>query len=311
MKALIAALLMAPLLLDNHNPPEGPGNVDVGTEQKGRRAGLVLKGSGVRISGDVGGGKSDGFRIPRPCWYEPGPSAQEMFDRFRNGRDAANFARIDGERHEQFLERFRSKLKKPGRWWTPAYNEADPNHRACATDLDAFGVFVPPGQTPPSGITIEQLAQIARAALTVPEHTVKLNPDAKSFVNLPTWVWLEGIGQPRRTVTAELPGVMSVTLVANLQDVKIDPGTTQDRAEVNESGCGTAGKPYTKGGTFSCGVRYLRSSIDQPRETYTLTVSTVWPIQVQDNVVPFQFAPVQLETTRDVPVGEIQSNVRP
>ncbi|MFG1703444.1 hypothetical protein ACFLIM_09630 [Nonomuraea sp. M3C6] len=309
MKVLIAALLMAPLLLKP--PTGGAGKVDANAGQQGNIAYVALKGSSVRVRGDVKGGTGDGFRIPRPCWYEPGPLPQEMLDRFSKGKDAANRARIDEDHNEEFLEQFRDKLKKPGRWWTPAYNEADPNHVACMTDLEPFGVFVPPGQTPQSGITIEQLAQIARAALTVPEHTVKLSPDAKSYVNLPTWVWLEGVGQPRRTVTAELPGVMSVTLVANLQDIKIDPGTTQDRAEVNESGCGTVGKPYTKGGTFSCGVRYLRSSIDQPREKYTLTVSTVWPIEVQDNVVPFQFAPVELDVTRDVPVGEVQSNVKP
>ncbi|MGP3955545.1 hypothetical protein ACTWPT_06070 [Nonomuraea sp. 3N208] len=309
MKVLIAALLMASLLPGD--PPEGAGNVKVDAGQGTRTAFVNLAGSNIRIRGDVKGGTGDGFRVPRPCWYEPGPSPEEMRDRFTKGKEAANRARIDEPSRLGFNKRFEDKVGKPGRWWTPAYNEADPNHVACMTDLDPIGVFVPPGQTPQSGITIEQLAQIARAALTVPEHTVKLNPDAKSFVNLPTWVWLEGVGQPRRTVTAELPGIMSVTLVANLQDVKIDAGTTADRAEVNESGCGTVGKPYTKGGTFSCGVRYLRSSIDQPREKYTLTVSTVWPIEVQEGVVPFQFAPVELDVTRDVPVGEIQSNVEP
>lgn len=309
MKVLIAALLMAPLLLDG--PEEGAGETTAKVGQDGNRA-FAYVGNVIHYRGNgVKGGKGDGYRIPRPCWYEPGPSAQEMLDQQRTGRDAANRARIDEHYAQEYLKPFEDKLDKPGRWWTPAYNGADPNHVLCMTDLDPTGVFVPPGQTPPSGITLQQLAQIARAALTVPEHTVKLNPDAKSYVNLPTWVWLEGVGEPRRTITAEIPGVMSVTLNANLQDIKIDPGTTQDRAEVNESGCGTAGKPYTKGGTFSCGVRYLRSSIDQPREKYTLSVTTVWTIEVQDNVVPFQFAPVQLEATRDVPVGEIQSNVKP
>ncbi|HEX4815572.1 MAG TPA: hypothetical protein VFV66_22740 [Nonomuraea sp.] len=310
MKVLMAALLMAPLLLNA--PADPPSDVEAEVGQRGNTAFTVLKGSGIRISGDgARRGRGDGYRIPRPCWYEPGPSPQEMLDRFSKGRDAANFGRIALDRFEAFIKQFQDKIGKPGRWWTPAYNEADPHHVACMADLDLFGVFVPPGQTPQNGLTIEQLAQIARAALTVPEHTVQLNPDAKSYVNLPTWVWLEGVGQPRRTVTAELPGVMSVTLVANLQDIQIDPGTTPERAEVEESGCGAAGKPYTEGGTFSCGVRYLRSSIDQPRERYTLTITTVWPIEVQDDVVPFQFDPVQLDVTRDVPVGEIQSNVRP
>ncbi|MFB4266401.1 hypothetical protein [Nonomuraea sp. GTA35] len=309
MKAWLAALLVAPLLLD---PIPGPGeNTTQEKEQTGNTVGWRGKHTSIRVSGDVGG-SGDGYRIPQPCWYEPGPTPEEMLRQRGEGRDAANRARIDEESHQAFIQQFKDRLGQDGRWWLPALNEADPNGVACWTGLEQF-IFVPTGTTPPAGLTIEQLAQIARAALTVPEPAVKLNPDAKSYVNLPTWVWLEGVGEPRRTVTAELPGVMSVTLVATLENIEIDPGTTGERAEVTESGCGAAGRPYTKGGEFSCGVRYLRSSIDQPREKYTLTVTTVWlvDIQAQGGVVPFQFDPVELETTRDVPVGEIQSNVTP
>ncbi|MGW0801859.1 hypothetical protein [Nonomuraea sp. NPDC002799] len=214
------------------------------------------------------------------------------------------------EGFKAFLQQFKDKIGQEGRWWGPAYNAADPKGHACWAGLEPF-VFAPPGTTPPSGITIQELAELARAALTVPKPTIKLSPDAKSYVNLPTWVWLEGIGEPRRSVTATLPGVMSVTVVATLRSIKIDPGTAAERAEVQQEGCGASGKPYVKNGTFSCGVRYLRASIDQPRERYVLTVSTVWPVETTGSAVPFQFAPVEVETSRDVPVGEIQSNVKP
>ncbi|MEV0617162.1 hypothetical protein AB0I81_27840 [Nonomuraea sp. NPDC050404] len=310
MKTWLAALLVAPLLLA---PDPGPGGETSQEKiQSGNTAGWQGKHTNIVVSGDVRGGRGDGYRIPSPCWYEPGPTPEEMLRQRDTGRDAANRARIDEEGHQAFIQQFKDKLGEDGRWWLPGLNEADPNGVACWTNLEQF-IFVPNGTTPPSGLTIEQLAQIARAALTVPEPTIELNPDAKSYVNLPTWVWLEGIGQPRRTVTAELPGVMSVTIVATLQEIKIDPGTSSDRAEVTVSGCGAAGKPYTKSGEFTCGVRYLRSSIDRPGEKYTLTVSTVWPVTIQGQgaAVPFQFDPVQSETTREVPVGEIQSNVRP
>ncbi|MCK2221270.1 hypothetical protein MF672_046830 [Actinomadura sp. ATCC 31491] len=288
-------------------PPSGQ------TIDEGRTKGVVLSNSKIVISGSgARGGKSDGYVLKRPCWYEPGMDASDMLKSQESLR--AYFFRFTKnateEKFEKFIKQFKDKIGQPGRWWGPAYNAADPKGEACFADLDPF-VFVPPNNTPPAGITIQELAEIARAALTVPEPTVRLSPDAKSYVNLPTWVWLEGIGEPRRSVTATIPGVMSATVVATLRDVKIDPGTTADRAEVTESGCGTAGKPYVKGGTFACGVRYLRSSIDQPQEKYTLTVTTVWPVAVQGDVVPFQFAPVEVGTTRDVPVGEIQSNVRP
>ncbi|GAA3242504.1 hypothetical protein [Nonomuraea helvata] len=307
MKPLIAMLLAVPLMLFPTDPPK----VDVDAGGSGNTRFVDLSTDTIKISGDgAGGGKGDGYRIPRPCWYEPSLNAEDMYRLHTGGRDRARRLGIEEGSRVAFEQQFKDKLGKPGRWWVPAYNKADPNGAACWGGLELF-VFMPPNVTPPSGITIEQLAQIARAALTVPEPTVKLNPDAKSFVNLPTYVWLENVGQPRRTVTASIPGVMSVTLVATLQDIKIDPGTGTDRAEVRQDGCGPSGKPYVKGAEFTCGVRYLRSSIDQPREKYTLTVTTVWPVQAAGNVVPFQFAPVQVGGTRDVPVGEIQSNVKP
>ncbi|MEV4011077.1 hypothetical protein AB0J35_11295 [Nonomuraea angiospora] len=307
MKPLLAVLLAVPLLAA---PTPGPGDVKVNGDQRGPTTTLSLEASTIKITGDGKGGSGDGYRIPRPCWYEPSLDAEAMYRLHTEGAGPARRAAIDEGSRRAFIQQFEEQRGKPGRWWVPAYNKADPNGAACWGGLQQF-IFMPPNTTPPSGITIEQLAQIARAALTVPEPTVKLNPDAKSFVNLPTYVWLENVGQPRRTVTASIPGVMSVTLVATLQDIKIDPGTTKDRAEVHEEGCGPSGKPYEKGAQFTCGVRYLRSAIDQPREKYTLTVTTVWPVQVADNVVPFQFAPVQVGGTRDVPVGEIQSNVKP
>ncbi|GAA1673302.1 hypothetical protein GCM10009733_083040 [Nonomuraea maheshkhaliensis] len=309
MKALIAMVVAGTMMLGA--PPEEPsGETFI---DNGKTKGIVLNHSDVIVSGNgARGGKSDGYVLKRPCWYEPRTNAADMLKTqeslraywFRHTKNPTE------EKFKEFLKQFQDKIGKEGRWWGPAYDASDPKGEACFSALDPF-VFVPPGQTPPSGITIQELAEIARAALTVPEPTVKLNPDAKSYVNLPTWVWLDGIGETRRSVTATIPGVMSVTVAATLEQVKIDPGTTKDRAEVHEEGCGAAGKPYVKGGTFACGVRYLRSSIDQPREQYTLTVTTVWPVTVEGNVVPFQFAPVQLDTTRDVPVGEIQSNVTP
>ncbi|MGW5156631.1 hypothetical protein ACWEPN_14260 [Nonomuraea wenchangensis] len=308
MNPLLSAAVAGLLALTAGPTPIPQGNTPI---DEGRTKGVVLTNSKIVITGDAKRGKSDGYVLKRPCWYEPGLDAEEMlktqealrayFFRFSAGADAEKF--------EKFLEQFRERIGQQGRWWGPAYNASDPKGEECFGALDPF-VFVPPGQTPPAGITVRELAEIARAALTVPEPTVRLSPDAKSYVNLPTWVWVEGIGAPRRSVTATIPGVMSATVVATLQEIKIDPGTTGDRAEVTVNGCGAQGKPYVKGGTFSCGVRYLRSSVDQPQEKYTLTVTTVWPVAVQGDVT-IQFAPVEVGTSRDVPVGEIQSNVRP
>ncbi|MBT2224544.1 hypothetical protein [Nonomuraea sp. NEAU-A123] len=307
MNPLIPVLITGLLLLTPTPPPST--STEVTHRDDGRTKILTLRNSKIVVNGDVGkGGRSDSYRIKRPCWYEPGLSADEMI-KFQTD-PKAQFSRIkaDESSFKKFIQPFLDKKGQPGNWWTPAYDASDPNGAVCWAGLELF-IFVPPNETPPSGITFEQLAEIARAAITVPEQTVKLSPDAKSFVNLPTFVWLEGIGQPRRTATATLPGVMSATVVATLQNIKIDAGTGKDRAEVREQ-CGATGKPYAKGAAFTCGVQYLRSSIDQPRQVYQLTVTTVWPVTVAGQV-PVQFAPVEVGVTRDVPVGEVQSNVRP
>lgn len=305
---LLTPVLVAALLFDPrpvHNGSEVTQNDNTTT--------LTLENSKIVVTGDgLRAGKRDGFQIPRPCWYEPGLDPQSMLKSqkelrpfyFRFTKNATE------EGFNEFIKQFEDKVGQDGRWWGPAYNASDPKGQLCFAALDPF-VFVPPGTTPPSGITARQLAEIARAALTVPDPVIKMNPDAKSYVNLPTFVWVDGVGATRRTVTATIPGFMTATATATLQNIKIDPGTTGERAEVREDGCGTTGRPYTKGAEFTCGVRYLRASIDQPREAYQLTVTTVWPVQATGDVPATQLEPMQAQATRDVPVGEVQANVRP
>jgi hypothetical protein len=300
----VLSLVTAGVLVLDPGGPNGEGF------QHGRTAGVQLAHSKIVISGDgVKGGKNDGYQLKRPCWYEPGPGADDMLKTQEDVR--ALWFRMNpqgsAEDFERFLKQFKDKIGKPGRWWTPAYNEADARGRACWGGLDTF-VWVPPGTTPPSGITRAELAEIARAALTVPEPRIRLNPDAKSYVNLPTWVWLEDPGQATRSVTAAIPGVMSATVTATRKDLEIDPGTTAARAEVREE-CGAAGRPYARGAEFTCGVRYRRAAADQARKVYVMTVTTVWT--VASDAVSFAYAPIRVGAGRDVPVGEVQSTVKP
>ncbi len=310
---LLASLVMA--------PTPGPGRPTAEGFQEGKTAGVRLMNSSIVLSGNGLGGKGakgDGYRIPRPCWYEPYKNAEEMLREedatlrhaFRADPDLADSSANSQQYTNDLLQKYRDKMGQPGRWWRAAYNAGDQNGVVCSAAL-AAAVWVPDGAVPPpGGITADELRQIARAALTVPDPQVKLSPDARSFVNLPTWIWLEGGTQEPRSVTATLPGFMSVTVTATPKDVEIDPGTTSDRAEVREN-CGAAGRPYTKGGTFTCGVRYLRASIDQSRDVYTLTVTSVWQVVSTDDQggQPFPFDPIRATVTRDVPVGEVQSVV--
>ena len=281
--------------------------------QRGRTVGVQLSNSRIRLSGDgLRNGKSDGYRLKRPCWYEPSKTPEEML----KAQEAVRvhwFRFTPGateEKWQRFLQQFRDRLGQDGMWWQPGYNHLDPDGLSCWSSLDPF-VFVPRGSTPQGGITVRELADIARAALTVPEPRVRLSPQAKSYVNLPTWIWLPGPARQTRSVTATLPGVMSATVTATRARIEIEPGTTADRAEVKEQ-CGAAGRPYTRDGTFTCGVRYLRASLDRPRGVYRLTVTTVWDVTVTATqpLDGADFTPVRASAATDVPVGEVQSTVR-
>jgi hypothetical protein len=300
-----------------HSPGDDPkGGSGYGVSgngfQRGAVAGVQLRDSSIVLKGTGLRDKPTGYRVKRPCWYEPGKTAEDMLKAQESVRAFwfHNQSGATAEDFERFLKQFKDKIGQDGRWWSPAYNAADPDGFSCWNDLEG-ALWVPTGTTPPGGITREELLQIARAALTVPQPKIKLSPATRSYVNLPTWVWLPGAAPASRSVTATIPGVMSATVTARLAGIEIDPGTTDDRAEVRRQ-CGTAGHPYQKGVTFKCGIRYLRASGDQPRKSYALTVTTVWPVtsDADQTVVPTAFEPVRASVTREVPVGEVQSTVR-
>ncbi|MFF0307443.1 hypothetical protein ACFYSC_08440 [Streptosporangium sp. NPDC004379] len=308
---MIVNVAVAGLLLLAPGPqPDGGGGGGVRTSQSGNTSRIELYNSQIRLSGSGLGAKSDGYQVKRHCWYEPGNNAEDEM-KFRNDRQNSA-ERTWGETPDDgYLDKYKDKVGQEGRWWHVAHDGTD-------AGVSCFGgmepeIWVPPNTTPPNAITMQELLDIARAALTVPEPKIKLNPDVKSYVNLPTWVWLDDVGQTTRSVTATIPGYMSATVTANLHDMTIKSGTTEDRARVMTD-CGPTGKPYTKGGTFTCGVQYLHASVDQPREVYELTVTSVWEVtaQGQGGVAPFAYDPydpIQVGATRDVEVGEVQSTV--
>nr|WP_204284124.1 hypothetical protein [Microbispora amethystogenes] len=319
MLAVLTPLATPPAAADQGDGPHGEAF------QHDRKAGVRLTNSQITLSGSGIGGNGNGYQMPNPCWYEPNMTADEARD--LKAREKKESVETGGD-YRPDLDKFSSKLDEKGQWWGIGYNAGDPKGEACAAGRDPL-VWVPEGDTPAGGITFEQLRELARAALTVPEPTIRLSPDAKSYVNLPTWVWLPGADQAPRSVTATLPGVMSATVTAKPADnsMHIDAGTGDDRATVYEKRCGETGEPYVKGAAKGsdddppCGVRYLRSSIDQPNKVYTLTVTTTWNVEGNGQnlgggagdpfiYAPIAFAPIQVNAQRDVPVGEVQSVVR-
>ncbi|RJL33558.1 hypothetical protein [Bailinhaonella thermotolerans] len=298
-------------------PPGGGGS------QNGKDVTVWVHDSQVRFSGSgYKGGRGDGYRPPA-CWHEPGPDAREYLDqRKRFQKDWLDGATPEERAEwEKRVEEWSGKLDEKGRWWMPAFNAADRASDACRESLTA--VWVPDGQAPPpTGITMETLARLARGAMTVPDPQIGLSPGGKSFVNLPTHVWLENMpaSERRKSVTASIPG-MSATVVANLTKFKIDPGAPATRVRHTPE-CEAPGQPYTRGAEFTCGAQYLQASIDQPDKVYVLTVTTEWEVSGYGEGAPpgggdgpdrfFDFSQLEnvvVTASIDVPVHEVQSTV--
>ncbi|MQA95989.1 MAG: hypothetical protein GEV11_15540 [Streptosporangiales bacterium] len=269
--------------------------------ENGNRRGVVLRDSKIQIGGSgAGGGGTVDVDVP-DCWYEPKVAPEDM--------DAWVREHFQGDIRDGVQIPGRDEIAKhrddKGMFWMPAFMDTAAGV-ACATDLK-WWIFVPEGETPPNGITPEMLARIARAYLEVPSPRVSLNPDARSYVELGTWVWAEGVPAEPLTVTATLPGVASATVVATPGELSIQPGTTD--ATVHAA-CGATGKPYPGAGAATqrppCGVTYHRSS--RAVGSYPMEVALRWDVTWNGSGgTGGAMTPVVAGTTRDVVVDEIQT----
>lgn len=273
--------------------------------EDGNRRGVTLRDSDIQISGSgAGGGGTVSVDLP-DCWYEPkvAPKDMDAWIREHYGSDIRDGVQIPGR------DEIAKHRDDKGMFWMPAFMDTAAGV-ACANDLD-WWIFVPEGETPPNGITPEMLARIARAYLTVPPPRVQVNPEARSYVELGTWVWAEGMPAGPLTVTATLPGVASATVVASPGELSIDPGTSD--ATVH-SRCGATGTPYPGAAaarrTPPCGVTYHHSS--RPPGSFPMEVSLQWNVEWCPGTgcapgAGTGMTPVIVGATRDVVVDEIQT----
>jgi hypothetical protein len=319
-----------------------------------QRAGLAggpgyahLAYSSISITGNANpaGLSSPTAYLPAPCWVEPRFTGANSYHKgdpqpSPNG-DADSYwwwfasqqpalygvlGRVPGLK--QAVNRvFQSKQGGNGWWWVPAWVNAGVNGYACATGLvralnfsAQYLEYLPPqtggGDTPGHTIDGQILADLARAALTLPGISVHTNPAAgtPSDVNLPVWVWVtyNGPRSPADTASVPLPGggVLSATVATSLPQVSLSVSSPA-QAQVH-SQCGAAGSPYRGNASAipPCGVTFLAPSTRGP---YTITVTARWTVTWSDSTgdrgtfaTPPWPAPVQTGTAA-VTVREVQS----
>jgi enoyl reductase len=272
----------------------------------------------------TGPGDSGGFNanVPLPpppvCWEAPfndGQATWTWYQQFAVSGDPAVLANL-GQYVPQ-MKQHQNDGPGQGEWYMPNTNLTSAG-TTCAAGLPLME-WVAPGQQPAiiANVTPAQLAQLAYARFQVPAPGITLNPAAKSYVNLPTFVTVNAPNNGQLWVTATL-GNVSATVAAtptgtNIQATGGTPYT---------SGCGPHGTTktaqqmagYGPGTTPDCGVVF------QQPGNFTIIVTQTWaptayagPYVAGQNVglglLPagtpnLQSLPAQ---TPPVPVAEIQS----
>ncbi|MFF9125795.1 hypothetical protein ACF09J_21230 [Streptomyces sp. NPDC014889] len=328
--------------------PEGNTTVPPADQPSGStdgKGGLKASVSHIRItyvSGGNGGGKQGSLGTvdpnwkPPACWYEPAftPAGLKKFvdsdgggdvgiheswfgkelwtDHYRDGKPADNF-----DAHEPVnssAEGYKDyNLGKRGYFWRGvAPNAGDPNSWDCGRIM----FWVDAGNLPndPNSPTPKTLAEYAYDKIKVPGTEIKVKPESKSTVNLPTWIWLDKGRFKEVRVRAELPntGLWAET-TAKPVALHLTPGTENAETYPSSGNCtinddGSIGTPYAKGNadkTPPCGIRYLRATNGQP---YHLKASLTWQITWTGSDGSGGDLPDgTFETTQDMNVQEIQS----
>ncbi|WP_394620151.1 hypothetical protein JNUCC0626_13900 [Lentzea sp. JNUCC 0626] len=136
-------------------------------------------------------------------------------------------------------------------------------------------VWLPAGQAGPA-LAPDQVAEIARSRLRLPDPAIAMNPPREQLVNLPTWLWLSDGWRPI-AATASVPGVVVTAVAEPVAAV----WSTGDGTTVTCSGPGSAfavGRD-PKGASPDCGHTFRRASAAQPAGTYRLSVTLRWNVR--------------------------------
>ncbi|WP_285783269.1 hypothetical protein [Microbispora sp. NBRC 16548] len=139
---LVGGVLAAPPASAVAGSDIGPRGQVVHTS---RTTGLNLGNSSTALSGNGVGGRSNGDRKQRPCWYEPLMSAEDMRRLQVRERKQAMDSGVD---YPLDIRKFADKLDEKGMWWGVTYSANDLEGEVCAAGVQPY-IWVLRGRTPP------------------------------------------------------------------------------------------------------------------------------------------------------------------
>jgi len=283
------------------------------------RAGVICQGQGcsislgayIHLSGDDNGSNPGVAVPPPPCWYStvsgtdpaegaPAGAAVPMDKFFRAGikADSGQWFDADGSSGgggNTFFSQFEPQADQVSDYKSYAHPQAGSWYGLDQDGSNAGGqcmarrpwlAWVPQGALPPPpDIPPLTLALYAFKHLSLPPMNLRLNPQTRSIVTLPTFVktqmnteTLPG-GQPYRWVTATIPATgLTVTVWALAGDLNITAGTAAATVyqPCHTMGSGASGQQMAHTGAnaaIDCGVTYRQPSSSGP---FTLTGTITW-----------------------------------
>ena len=222
----LAAPVLAALVLAGMLPPlaaAGPARAGAGVGCTVSTCSVQLSGL-ITLKGDYGaaGSAQVPLSVPEPpCLWQPvGDTAGgshyilRQFGSAAPGTPFGVYASV-----QQARKLLASQPVPPGTWYElPVNPAASPAaQRACFT-LPLF-FFAVPGQAPPvPPVPLRTLAAYAYNHMTIPAPSLTINPAAKGYVNLATYVW--GRTRPVSAVTGR-PGAYEVVATLGTQTVSV------------------------------------------------------------------------------------------
>ncbi|MFF2260006.1 hypothetical protein [Streptomyces albidoflavus] len=340
--ALLIPLLTHPARADELPDTSTGGSTGGSGGGDSQEVGAQVQNSTIKISQIKGGGGGKKGNLapidvdwePPACWYEPvytpeqlkkaveddsisavglhefwpQSSFQEHYD---EGKPRDNFDLYEDE--ASTAEGYKNyNVGKGGYFWRGvAPDDSHPDSWNCGRLM----FWMPDNQVPqiPNAPTPQMLAEYAYEHVKVPDTEVEVRPQARSTVNLPTWVWLDKGKFEDVVVRAELPRTnLYAETTAHPVSLTLEPGTEDAETFPADGTCrinddGSIGSPYKKGSADQdppCGITYLRAS-DEP---YQLSASITWEISWEGTGGTGGDLPDgTFETTQDMTVQEIQS----
>lgn len=182
-----------------------------------------------------------------------------------------------------------------GRWlqrWCPGVG---------AVEVDGYYLTPEGGLVDPYALAVEALASVS---ISPPEIKTSPSEDGRLYVQVPTWLWVEGAWWQSYEATATAGRVWST--------VKATPVATTwvmgDGDTVSCRGPGTAWRPGLPEGSSGCTHTYRTSSAGEPDGRFVLQATVTLEVSWTSNATGGGTLPaISRTSTVQVDVGEIQA----